>query len=261
MGHKDVIMHDSRDLKLGFSTLSTFMRPPESWAATARENHFNALEILCEGPMWPRQGLWRERIPDIGRDGLDVYMHSPTVDLNPASINRGIRDETLGQLKETVDMAAEIGAKYITTHPGIIHKPMPHIREMCTDWALQVLGEAADYARGNGVAFSIENMPRGHTYLCTSAEELDRFRAHCGCGVTIDVGHAITCPDPASFLRLPGISYLHVNDNQGDRDAHLCPGDGILDLSLLRSHDRLIIELDNYESVLRARDVILRSLI
>ncbi len=254
------MMHDKRGLKLGFSTLSIFMKPPESWAETAIGDDFNAMEILCEGPMWPRQGLWKSAIGNIGRNGIDVYLHSPTVDLNPASVNRGIREETLTQLKETVDMAAGIGAKYITTHPGIIHKPIPRIWEMCTEWALQVLGEAADYAKNNGVTLSIENMPNKSTYLCTNAEELDMFRKRCNCGITIDVGHAVTCPDPLSFMRLQGISYLHVNDNKGDKDSHLCPGDGILDLEMLRLHDRMIIELNDYSNVLRARDLILNLL-
>jgi len=254
------MMYDKGSLKLGFSTLSVFTRPPESWPGTALADDFNALEILCEGPMWPRNGLWRERFEGLGGDGLDVYLHSPTVDLNPASVNGGIRDETLRQLRETVDMAARIGATYVTTHPGIIHRPVPRIWDMCLGHALQVLGEASDYAKDNGVTLSIENMPFKKTYLCTSAVELDEFRKGCGCGVTIDVGHAITCPDPPSFLRLRGISYLHVNDNKGDRDAHLCPGDGILDLSLLKLHDRMIIELNDYDKVLRARDVILRAL-
>jgi sugar phosphate isomerase/epimerase len=254
------MMHEKKGIRLGFSTLSIFMRPPESWARTAIDDDFNALEILCEGPMWPRHGLWKEKLRDMGDNGLDVYLHSPTVDLNPASVNRGIREETLRQLKESVDMAAGIGASHITTHPGVIHKPYPRIWEMCMESAMQVLGEAADYARSRGIVLSIENMPNKKTYLCTSAEELDRFRRRCGCGITIDVGHAITCTDPVSFLKLDGISYLHVNDNMGDRDAHLCPGDGILDLNLLKMHDRMIIELNDYDRVIRARDIILRTL-
>lgn len=253
-------MHEAKGIRLGFSTLSIFMKPPESWAGTAVEDHFNAIEILCEGPMWPRFGLWKEKLPGMGNDGLEVYLHAPTVDLNPASVNRGIREETLKQLKEAVDMAAGIGASLITTHPGVIHKPFPRIWEMCMEYALQVLGEAADYAKGMSVTLSIENMPNRPTYLCTNAAELDKFRRRCGCGVTIDVGHAITCPDPASFLKLEGISYLHVNDNMGDKDSHLCPGDGILDLNLLKMHDRMIIELNDYKNVIRARDVILRTL-
>ena len=253
------MMHGANGFRLGFSTLSIFMMPPESWAGTAAKDHFNAMEILCEGPMWPRSGLWKEKLRGLGGNGLDVYLHSPTVDLNPASINRGIREETLRQLKEAVDMASGIGASHVTTHPGVIHKPIPRIWEMCMEYALEVLEEAADHAKKNNVTLSIENMPNRPTFLCTNAVELDKFRRRCGCGVTIDVGHAITCPDPASFLKLDGISYLHVNDNMGDKDAHLTPGDGILDLGLLKLHDRMIIELDNYANVLRARDVILRT--
>lgn len=252
-------MRAADGFRLGFSTLAIFMRPPETWAATAAADGFNAMEILCEGPMWPRLGLGREKLGGAACGGLELYLHAPTVDLNPASVNRGIREETLRQLRESADMAADIGARYVTTHPGVIHKPIPRIWEMCTEFALQVLGEAADYAGGRGVGLSIENMPLRPSYLCTSAAELDLFRRRCGCGVTVDVGHAITCPDPASFLGLEGISYLHVSDNHGDRDAHLCPGDGVLDLGLLRLHDRLIIELNDYGSVIRARDAILRA--
>ena len=79
-------MHNG--MKLGFSTLSIFMKPPETWADTAFADNFNAMEILCEGPMWPREGLWKSSISGVGGNGIDVYMHSPTIDLNPASVNR-----------------------------------------------------------------------------------------------------------------------------------------------------------------------------
>jgi len=247
-------------MKLGFSTLSIFMKPPETWADTAFADNFNAMEILCEGPMWPREGLWKSSISGVGGNGIDVYMHSPTIDLNPASVNRGIREETLKQLKETVDMAVEIKARYVTTHPGTVQRPDPWILDMCRQYAIEVLGEASDYAKENGIILSIENMPFRKTYLCGTSEELDMFRERCGSNVTIDVGHAILSPDPMSFLSLKDISYLHVNDNKGDKDSHLCPGDGILDLSMLKHCDRMIIELNNYQNVLRARDIILAVL-
>lgn len=249
-----------QDIKLGFSTLSIFSKPPETWADVARGDDFNALEILCEGPMWPRAGLWKSTIDGIGVDGLEVYIHSPTIDLNPASLNRGIREETLKQLKETIDMATGINARYVTTHPGIVHRPDPWILDMCRQHAIEVLGEASDYAKENGLVLSIENMPFRKTYLCGTSEELDTFRQQCDSNITIDVGHAILSPDPMSFLGLKDISYLHVNDNKGDKDSHLCPGDGILDLNMLRHCDRMIIELNNYDNVLRARDLILATL-
>lgn len=247
-----------RSVRIGFSTLSLFWKSPPEWVEAARADGFGIIEILCEGPQWPRNadaGSIRESTE--GGD-LEICLHSPTIDLNPASVNPGIRDETLRQLRETVDMGAAIGAGYVTTHPGIVHKDK--VRGICSEFAKQVLGEAADYARSAGVTLSIENMPASRQYLCNSPAELSDFRTHCKCGVTVDVGHAILCPEPRAFLRLPEISYLHVSDNKGERDQHLCPGEGILDLGMLRGQPRMILELDDYSKVLKGRDNILRAI-
>jgi sugar phosphate isomerase/epimerase len=241
--------------RIGFSTLALFMKTPAEWAEIIARDGFNAVEILCEGPNWPRLAPSDEIADNLRGRGLEIYMHSPTIDLNPASVNRGIREETERQLKESVDMAAAIGARFVTTHPGVVHKDK--VRGFCTEYAQQVLGEVADYARACGVTLSIENMPYRQTFLCNAPDELRAFQRHCRCGVTIDVGHAILCPEPREFLNLDGISYLHVNDNHGKKDQHLCPGDGILDLSMLDGQERMIIELDDYRNVLRARRVIL----
>lgn len=241
--------------RIGFSTLALFMKTPAEWAETIARDGFNAVEILCEGPNWPRLAPADAIADSLRRQGLEIYLHSPTIDLNPASVNRGIREETEKQLRESVDMAVIIGARYVTTHPGIVHKDK--VRSFCTEYAMQVLGEVADYARARGVTLSIENMPFRPTFLCHTTEELDDFRRRCNCGITIDVGHAILCPEPYAFLDMEGISYLHINDNHGTRDQHLCPGDGILDLGRLRDQERMIIELDDYRKVLKARMAIL----
>jgi sugar phosphate isomerase/epimerase len=241
--------------RIGFSTLALFMKTPAEWVESITVDGFNAVEILCEGPSWPRQAPAAAMADSFRGRGLEIYMHSPTIDLNPASVNRGIREETERQLKESLDMAVTIGARYVTTHPGVVHKDK--VRGFCTEFALQLLGEVADYGRTRGVTLSIENMPYRPTFLCNSPEELLAFQRHCRCGITIDVGHAILCPDPYDFLRLDGISYLHVNDNHGKKDQHLCPGDGILDLGRLNGQERMIIELDDYQKVLRARQAIL----
>jgi sugar phosphate isomerase/epimerase len=243
---------------IGFSTLALFMRSPAEWAEIAGRDGFNALEILCEGPNWPRHAPKEAISASLRGQGMEIYMHSPTIDLNPASLNRGIREETEKQLKESVDMAVAIGARFVTTHPGFVHKEM--VRAMCSELAMQVLGEAADYARSMGVMLSIENMPYRHTFYCHSPEELREFQCYCRCGITIDVGHAILCPEPYEFLKMDGISYLHVNDNHGSKDQHLCPGDGILDLCKLDGQERMIIELDDYSKVLRARQAILEAI-
>lgn len=244
--------------RIGFSTVSMFWQSPSDWVKAATSDGFGAVEVLCEGPQWPRQADAHLICATFAGRGVELYLHSPTIDLNPASVNTGIREETLRQLREAIDMARAAGAKYVTTHPGIVHKDK--VRGICAEFARQVLGEAADYARSAGVVLSLENMPASKQYLGNTPEELGAFQAHCGCGVTIDVGHANLCPEPGAFLKLQGISYLHVNDNNGERDQHLCPGEGVLDLSLLAGQERLILEIDDYGKVLRGRDVVLNAI-
>jgi sugar phosphate isomerase/epimerase len=244
-------------MKIGFSTLALFMRSFEEWLDIAAEDGFKLMEILCEGPYWPRNVL----NPDEGLEifssyDIDVFLHAPTIDLNPASLNPGIRDETLRQLKETLDLAVKIGAKAITTHPGLIHRLEDRIRGMAKYYSIETLTEANKYAEDVGVIFSVENMPNRYAYFCNTAQEHSYFLNQCGCHATVDLGHANTNKDPESFLELENTYYYHLSDNNGEKDQHLALGDGTLDLNLINSVKRGIIELDNYENVLRSRDVI-----
>ena len=99
-------------MEIGFSTLALFMIPLEDCLETATKDGFQLMEILCEGPYWPRNSL------KMGKNvyeafysyDIDVFLHSPTIDLNPGSLNPGIREETQKQLKETIDFAVEINA-------------------------------------------------------------------------------------------------------------------------------------------------------
>lgn len=235
-----------------------FMRSPADWVAAALSDGFNAIEILCEGPQWPRSADTKRIRENMSGKNIEIYMHSPTIDLNPASVNRGIREETLRQLKEAADMAAEIGASFVTTHPGIVHKEK--VRGYCAEFAKEILGEASDYTKSAGSMLSIENMPVSRQYFCNTGQELDEFRNACDCGITIDVGHAVLCERPYEFLEMPGISYLHVNDNRGTKDEHLCPGEGILDLRRLAGQPRMILELDDYSKVIRGKNAVLKAI-
>ena len=110
-------------MKLGFSTLALFMNSLEDFLETASIDGFQMIEILCEGPYWPRNVLaFNSNFEIFDSYDIDVYLHSPTIDLNPGSLNPGIREETLKQLKETVNFGVKINCKAITTHPGLIHR-------------------------------------------------------------------------------------------------------------------------------------------
>lgn len=245
-------------MKIGFSTLALFMRSFEEWLEIATTDGFNLMEILCEGPYWPRNMLNpAEGLEIFFSYDIDVFLHAPTIDLNPASLNPGIREETARQIRETVDLASKIGAKAITTHPGLIHRLEDRIRDIAKYYSVETLREASQYAKDQGVILSVENMPYRYAYFCNTAQEHAYFLDKCNCHGTVDLGHANTTGDPASFLRIENVYYYHLSDNNGSKDQHLPLGQGNLDLSLINGIERAIIELNNYEDVIKSKNILI----
>ncbi len=247
-------------MKIGFSTLSLFMKSFEEWLETASQDGFNMMEILCEGPhTWPRIALsFDSKVFEIFESyEIDQYLHAPTIDMNPASLNPGMREETLVQIKETIDLAVEIGVLAITTHPGLIHRLEDRVRDMGKYYAIETLTQANEYANERGIILSIENMPHRYAYFCNTAQEHQYFIEKCKCQATIDIGHANTNGDVKPFLAMKNICYYHLSDNNGEKDQHLSLGEGNLDLNLLRDINKVIIELNNYQNVLKSQGVLM----
>jgi sugar phosphate isomerase/epimerase len=246
-------------MKIGFSTLALFMNSLEHFLETATTDGFQLMELLCEGPYWPRNMLLmdKKKFEVFNSYDIEVFLHAPSIDLNPASLNPGIREETLKQLNETADFAVEIGAKAITTHPGMIHRFEDRIRDLGMMYSIETLQKANDYSQGRGIKFSIENMPDRYAYFCNKAEEHEFFVKECGSYATVDTGHANTSDSPESFFKMKKIGYYHLNDNDGEKDQHLALGEGTFDLNLLNMVDKGIIELNNYKNILKSRELLI----
>jgi sugar phosphate isomerase/epimerase len=262
-------------MELGFSSLSLFMKSFEEMLEIATKDGFDLIEILCEGPYWPRNLLNQEnnsfekikefnpRLKNMDLDIFDSYniklmLHSPTIDLNPASMNEGIRKETEKQTKEALDLASKIGAIAITTHPGLVHRREERIRNLALEFAIDTLTSCQNYAEDLGVTFSVENMPNKENFLANSPQEHSLIVDSVDCSATIDWGHANTYEHPYEFLNISKISYFHLNDNNGKKDSHLPLGEGTADFSLsfLKTLKKGIIELNNYEDVLKGKKYI-----
>lgn len=246
-------------MELGFSTLSLFSKTADEIINTTKTNKFDSIELLAEGPysgdyFIKNKTFFKSFVED---DSLIKYIHGPTVDLNLASINPGIRKESVRQILRTVDLASFIGGSVITIHPGKIGRIDKRIRKAAVDYLIDSINEIMDYADELSVKVAVENMPFRDSFLGNSVEELEFIQSSTGCFLTIDVGHANTCKCPADFLDLKNIGYCHLNDNDGIKDKHYSLGKGSLDLNILKSIDKGIIELNNFDNVLKSRDVIL----
>ena len=234
-------------MKLGFTTLALFMQPNDEIINLAKKHGFEMIEILGEGPFFEREN------PEYIDCGLDVRIHAATVDINIASLNRGIRNESVKQMIECGQYAEKIGAKTITVHPGIIGRNEPHLRKMALEFSTESIGEIID---NTNVEISVENMPVRGKFLANTVEEIEMIQKTTGCSLTIDTGHGNTCGNLKEMLELKNISYCHLNDNDGVKDQHIALGEGTLDLSLLKKIDVGIIELNNFDNILKSKEVI-----
>lgn len=234
-------------MKLGFTTLALFMEPNNYIINLAKKHGFEIIEILGEDPFYLKDsGEFKDC-------GLDIRIHAATVDINIASLNRGIRAESVKQMIQCGQYAESINANTITVHPGIIGRNEPRLRKWALEIAVESVGEIID---NTNVEVSVENMPVRGKFLANTVEELEMIQNETGCSLTIDTGHANTCGNLEEMLSLKNISYCHLNDNDGVKDQHIPLGEGTLDLNMLKRIDTAIIELNNFDNILKSKEVI-----
>lgn len=236
-------------MKIGFTTLAMFMDDNLEIIKTAKENNFEMIEILGESPFFKKSDTMAFK-----DCGLEVSIHAPTVDINIASLNDGIRQESVKQMKDCIDYAESINASAITVHLGKIGRNDPPLRQAAMEFSCESVGQLVDYAEN--VIISIENMPVRKAFLGNKIEELEFIQNETGCNLTIDVGHGNTTGNNEELLELKNITYCHLNDNDGIKDQHIALGDGTLDLELLKKIKKGIIELNNFDNILKSRKVI-----
>ena len=110
-------------MKLGFTTLALFMEDNNKIINLAKQHGFEMIEIHGESPFYEKdKGEFKDC-------GIDMRIHAATVDINIASLNTGIRAESVRQMIECGHYAEKINANTITVHPGIIGRNEPHLRK------------------------------------------------------------------------------------------------------------------------------------
>lgn len=234
-------------MKLGFTTLALFMEDNTKIINLAKKHGFEIIEILGEGPFFQKDNM------EYKDCGLDMRIHAATVDINIASLNSGIRAESVKQMIQCGEYAESINANTITVHPGIIGRNEPRLRKAALEIAIESVGEIID---NTNVEISVENMPVRGKFLGNTVEEIEMIQEATDCSLTIDTGHGNTCGNLEEMLSLKNISYCHLNDNDGVKDQHITLGEGTLDLSLLKRIDTAIIELNNFDNILKSKEVI-----
>lgn len=209
-----------------------------------RDGGFNLIEV-CSFPAhldYHDPGHVKEAAEMMRKLGVEANsFHAPFADsIDIASLDPAHRQHSVREVFTACDAAHALGAHYVVLHPGPEKegKPRPeewYHRMVC---ATASLNEVARHCRGLELILLLENM-LPHLMFGQTSDMLYLLGAirETNVGTCLDTGHAFLSGDLRTVVhKLSGhLRMLHVNDNLGDSDGHLAPGEGAIDwISLIR---------------------------
>lgn len=189
--------------------------------------------------------------------GAGFSVHAPMRDVHLGSLNSKVREVALEEIRGSLHFAHAIGASLVVVHPapGIAGIPGKWSKaerppkseggdlERQEELMVRAVKDLADYAPD--LLIGLENLVYPHEMYRSPEElaELIKKVNRTNVGLTLDVGHAVTCGyDPADFFNLlsDDIFHVHLHDNNGVIDQHLPLGQGIIDyVAVIQSLKRL----------------------
>jgi len=177
------------------------------------------------------------------------------------------------ELRKEILTAVRLGVKQIVIHPYALGLDIQGCNPSRTE-----VRDLCKYALDNGVRLAVENL--GKTGIISIRRALDIVGSDpdtTGLGVCVDTGHAYrSCAidgiPPIAFIEefRDQIIELHIDDNFGDEDLHLPPGEGSIDwppildaISHLRPDTVICLEIrsngDPIETIRASRDFLLAT--
>ncbi len=221
--------------------------------------HYLAWEIVAEG-----RHFLRDIVEDFLRltpsYDLQYSVHAPLSDVNIGGINPRLRQASLNEVLECLELAHRMGIDLVTVHPGFL-SPLTRLDREAAVAATRTSLKAIDAAMKElGIRVALENMPEMPVSLAKFPAELCSFLEGTELGVCFDLGHANTVGNIEDFLVIKDrFINMHVHDNVGDWDRHLVIGEGNIDfrkwLGAFRPYSgRYVIEARELEHSLLSRD-------
>ena len=223
---------------IGLSTGCFYSRPIFDVLDEIRQSGFDAIEVCS----FPAHLDYHNR-EDVARAGerlraleiRPISFHAPFADrIDITALDANSRAAAVHELVVACEAAAVMGVSNIVLHPGPERSGRPPENEFLDRMrnAAESLNIVAERCHKLNVHLVLENMlPHllfGHIndmlYLLGSIR-------NCEVGACLDTGHAFLARELGTVVhKLSGHLHLvHVNDNRGDRDEHLAPGEGHID--------------------------------
>ncbi len=197
---------------------------------------------------------------------LSYSIHAPISDINIASLNERIREDSIIEILTTAETAANLNIDLITVHPGLTSMSVPYMEEKAIEKAKKSLSSIDRISAEYGVRIAVENMPSFPFMLGHTAEEMEDLIGMTNLGFCLDIGHANTTDqiDPLIEKFRDRLINIHIHDNHGEFDEHLTLGEGDIDfksvIEKLKGYTgNFVIESKSFPSAVESQDY-LRSL-
>ncbi len=198
---------------------------------------FRYFELMTAPPhCWPRgwsaadRADFRKLYESLG---LRLTSVNPTfLDLNMASPNPGIRDETITQLRETIRLAHDIGAGIVVAIAGKQHALISPDPAYLWGLITEALGRLLPECERLGVTFGLEN---GYTVIARADQmvRLCRELSHPNLKIVYDIANATMAESPLDGLELVAkdLALVHVSDTDEKIWGHNRIGTGAVDFA------------------------------
>lgn len=217
------------------NTMVFFDRPIVEAIAKVAHCGFDCVEIWVDHLWDDSKGATIEEVKEIvTANKLLTTIHCPIMDINITSPNKGIRQESLRQTLQAIDLAKNLDSKLVVVHPGHLFSPR---ESLTTHWEYQVesIRQILDYGKQKQVIVTLENMDVDKNIVTVKSwSDLKRLYDDCAWKeqlVTLDTTHLKETNKILDFIETAGsnIVHLHLSDGNSQK-MHLPLLTGELDL-------------------------------
>jgi protein FrlC len=169
-------------------------------------------------------------------EGLEIASFIPAQFRYPTSLcspNDTVHQESIRYIQASVETAAALGAPVVSVCPG--HTLYGQTVEDGLHRLSESLWHITEFASRHGIRVAIEPADPYETDLlqdCAQTLAFTKRLAFDGLGVLLDTGHEhVVGASACEAIQLLGdkLYHIHIDDNHGQRDQHLVPGEGSFD--------------------------------
>ncbi|WP_087972020.1 sugar phosphate isomerase/epimerase family protein [Oceanobacillus rekensis] len=163
--------------------------------------------------------------------GLALTLHASSWDLNICSLNQGIREQSLAELKKSVNLANVLQVEHMTFHPGRF-TVKSYLQDEHRYMLVRNTKDLVDYAKEKQVILSQELMEEIPKEMLTDPEAMNTFLDQVGEGlhVTLDIAHTPLSESSLAYLaKLERVNSIHLSDSSMEQ-FHVPLGKGSIDI-------------------------------